>query len=297
MLIFYCFLSCENEHKVEYYNDGKIKKEYYLRDGKLNDIYKEYYPNGKLKQIHYYRDNVKVDSSITYYKSPDERIKGIIYWKTNGVDSLAKRVIFNINGDKLNEGSILHLGMDKFVPVGNWRYFDAQGRLKSTREYKNIDGKSYLNQVWSFNTEGDTLYYPTTYFEIIKAQDTFALNYPFRAAAILGLPIFKERKSEIYVVLPKSGFNFNSDFSNEKEIELDTFYNLTKDIVNQRWFPKDEFRFTVAFGKKIKKTGDYTVRGYIVEYFEQDSDSMGVIREENIKYFEIPIYVKDTIIK
>tara|TARA_R100001377_G_scaffold21872_1_gene11661 strand:+ start:94 stop:1008 length:915 start_codon:yes stop_codon:yes gene_type:complete len=295
LLVFFGFLSCRNEPIIEHHDNGAVWKEYYLKDNKLSNIYKEYFTNGKLKLIHRYKDNKRIDSSIYYYKTPVEKIKQIIYWNVNDRDSLAKQIGFSVNGKKSKEGNLLNLGLDSLSAIGNWKYFDDEGRLKSVREYKNIDKKSYLNQEWDFNNKGDTLFYPTHYFDIIKTKDTFALNYPFRAGAIIGLPIFKEKESEIYVVVPKSGFNFNKDFSNEKEIELDTFYNLTKDIKNQRWFPNDDFSLTVAFGKKFTSTGKHIVRGYIVEYYEQEPDSIGVIKEEHKKYFEIPIYVKDTI--
>lgn len=293
--LFFVF-SCDKKPILEYHDNGMVWKEYFLKEGNLDNIYKEYFTNGKLKLIHHYEDNVKMDSSIYYYKTPVETIKKIIYWSSIDKDGIIEQVSFDVNGNKLKEGYLIkNDNDDDLIAIGNWKYFDSIENLQSIREYKNITNRSYLNQEWSFNKNGDTLFYPSHYFDIIKAQDTFALNYPFKAAVIIGLPIFKEKKPEIYVVVPKSGYNFNKDFSNEKEIELDTFYNLTKDIKNQKWFPNDDFRLTVAFGKKFKEVGNHVVRGYIVEYYEQEPDSMGVIKEEHKKYFEIPIYVKDTI--
>ncbi|MDD7888277.1 hypothetical protein [Flavivirga sp. 57AJ16] len=288
MLIYSC-----NKLKTEYHDNGQKWKEYHRENNQYNGVFKEYFTNGKLKLVHNYKDNIKIDSSIYYYKIPVEKIMFINYW--NNSSDTVLQIGYDINGLKTNEGFLLKKNENDLIAVDKWKYFDKNGKLKSISEYKNIDGKGYLNQEWYFNNKGDTLFYPSHYFDILRNRDTFSFNYPFRAIATTKAPLFKNKKSQISVIVAKEGFNFNSDFSNEKEIEVDTFHNLTKDIKNQKWFLKESYPYTVAFGRKFETSGKKIVRGYILEYYEQEPDSNGISKEEHKKYFEIPIYIKDSL--
>lgn len=286
LFCFFILFSCNDKVEITYHDNGKIRKEYHLINGVIEGSYKEFFNNGKLKESHFYKRGKKIDTTRIYSYEGDLKVM-----RVHLQNGQTKYFDFYENG-KIKKEGILD---DKFINIGKWKFYSNEGDLTFIREYISINGNSYLNQVMKYNEDGYIFYYPSHYFEIFKTKDTFSLNDPFRAAAIIGLPIFKEKKSEIYVVVPKNGFNFNKDFSNGNEIELDTFYNLKKDTINQKWFPEDDFSLTVAFGKKFEKIGNHNVRGFIVEYYEQEPDSLGIIKKEHIKYFEVPIYVKDTI--
>ncbi|MDB9779279.1 hypothetical protein OAB54_03410 [Flavobacteriaceae bacterium] len=51
----------------------------------------------------------------------------------------------------------------------------------------------------------------------------------------------------------------------------------------------------VAFGRYFDKPGDNNLRGILVEYYDEEVAPDSVVRREHKYYFDIPVYVKDTI--
>ena len=185
-------------------------------------------------------------------------------------------------------------------PIGEWSYYDSTGLLKRKAEYLKIDGKAYLNQDWYFNKIGDTLRSKGSHFDIVFEKDTIFLNEPIKAKINLTAPLFKNKNSEILIVILKDySINFNKDFSNAKEVELDTTFslNLEKEIRAAIGITTDFGKYAI-FGRYFKSIGNKKFRGIIVEYFYQDSitsDSVRLNYFENKKYFEKDIYVVDSL--
>jgi len=185
-------------------------------------------------------------------------------------------------------------------PIGVWNYYDSTGILTRKAEYIKINGKSYINQDWFFNKIGDTLKNKGTHFKIVFEKDTIRLNEPIKAKIDLITPFFKNKYSNILVVIPKDfSINFNEDFSNLKEVNLDTTFNLNleKEMKKSLGLTTD-FGKSAIFGRYFNSVGKKKFRGILVEYFSQDSitsDSIKLNYFENKKYFEKDILVLDNI--
>tara|TARA_R110000796_G_scaffold24221_1_gene69180 strand:- start:968 stop:1651 length:684 start_codon:yes stop_codon:yes gene_type:complete len=185
-------------------------------------------------------------------------------------------------------------------PIGIWNYYDSTGILNRKAEYIKINGKSYINQDWFFNKNGDTLKNKGTHFKIVFEKDTIRLNEPIKAKIDLITPLFKNKNSNILVIVPKDySTNFNEDFSNINKVSLDTTFNLNleKEMKNALGLTTD-FGKSAAFGRYFNSSGKKKFRGILVEYFYKDSiisDSIKVNRFENKKYFEKDIFVMDNI--
>ena len=249
---------------------------------KLNRGYFEYYPNDSSK---IYKKSIKkteYDSVYFYYK----------------------------NGNIFKKGKRKKNGK----PFGIWNLYSENGNLREIREWFVIKNHSKINRVWYLNRNGDTISYKTqdsifnqkefindtlairstNYNKIYFKKDTLEFNEPMRASAYLGTPLLREKNSQLLVLIGKSKNNFNSDFSNETEVKLDTFYNLEIDKVNQKWFKNIEQKYFTVFGYYFKTPGNKTIRGYMLEYavgeFKNGTDSI-----TSKTYFEKLIYVKDSI--
>lgn len=213
--------------------------------------------------------------------------------------------IFYVNGNLFTTGYI----NEKNQKTGYWYYYTKEGQLSEIREHLIIKNMPYVNQqiffrgdkeVWfrakdpKFNLydqkdfQSDTLNYNLSFYtEFEVAKDTIFLNEPWLATAYYYTPVFKDKKSDVIVVLG----DFNEDFSNVKEVKRDTFFNLVKDVENQKWFPDDDFNYTLAFGKWFNTSGEKEIRGYVSEYFKDSIKNEHEIRT----YFKKRLFVKDSI--
>ncbi|GEM_PF-1132110 len=292
-LLIIVLVSCsKKEHKIVYYNSGELLSEYYLENNKLNGIYKEYYRNGNLKETHNYKNDIRIDSSIYYYKEPQKNIRKI---ENHISDSISKLIFYNYKANKLikSEG----MSYKDSILIGKWKYY-INGILIRVSEYKNIENKTYLNQEWDFNVNGDTICL-STFFKITKnVKDTLKLNQEFVSIVHVRCPYYKLEDSKILVCLPNSETKkMNKDFSNIKELGYKCFkdFKTTKiKVSTEDVNTKHLSRIT----KKFKTPGEKLVRGIIYEYLVKEKDSIGLDRAlENAHkmYFEIPVFVKDSV--
>jgi antitoxin component YwqK of YwqJK toxin-antitoxin module len=287
VILFVLVHSCKEKPLIEYHDNGNVSKKYFEKNGSYEGIYKDYYSSGNLMTIKYYAGGIEKDSSLYYYDDLGNNIEHINYYHSS--DSI-RQVYFYKSGIKKKEGYINEDG----IAIGKWQFYDDKQSLAYVKEFKKVNGKEYLNQVWSVNENKDTLYYKSHFFNLYTSRDTLLLNEPFKAIIRVDIPLFKEEKSSVYVLMPKGKKNFNKDFSNERKIELDTFYSLSKDLKNQKWFKdeKEKYPFIVAFGKKDLNLGKNVVRGIIVEHYFNKRDSSEFAHRS---YFEKDVYVRDTL--
>lgn len=212
---------------------------------------------------------------------------------------------FYLNGNLFTTGFI----NEKKQKVGHWYYYTKEGQLSEIREHLIIKNMPYVNQqiffrgdkeVWfkakdpKFNLydqqdfQSDTLNYNLSFYtEFEMGKDTISLNEPWLAAAYYYTPVFKDKKSDIVVVLG----DFNEDFSNVEEVKRDTFFSLAKDVENQKWFPDDNPNYTVVFGKLFNTSGEKEIKGYVSEYFKDSIKNEHEVRT----YFKNGLFVKDSI--
>ena len=171
---------------------------------------------------------------------------------------------------------------------GNWELYDRDSVLREIREWFTIKGESRENRVWHLNKSGDTIawreedslykqkefindtiYFRNTNYDYIWFnKDTINLNEPLTATVEIGSPVIRNYPANLRVLLARQEDNFNYDFSNEQEIKLDTFYDLTINTINQKWFPNANFKRIAIFGRWFDKPGEKIIRGYYQQYFK-----------------------------
>ena len=172
------------------------------------DTKKEYYENGKLKAIYILKDGVLIDSSI-FYNKEKSFIEKINYYLPN--DSIRTKFL-NENGKVESTGLFF-----KNQKYGKWKYFSKEGYLQKVFEYKNIEGKQYTNQGWQFNSNGDTIMGLGNYYKLkplpksIKLSEKLIMDFEYK-------PLLSENSTTtIYM-----SSEINNDFSNLNSITLDT---------------------------------------------------------------------------
>lgn len=290
ILALFLIYSCDNK-KIEYYDSGKVKNIYSLKNGKYHGLFEGYDNLGNIKKVHIYHEGEKSDSSV-YYKQTGN-INRIDYYKA-GV--IAYRKELYDNGKIKEEGKMLK---DQF-PIGRWKYYDNEGYLAQIKEFINIQNQPYLNQDWVFDHKGDTISKKSNYYVIDFEKDTITLEEPIRSIVYLKAPLFKGKNSSIMVIVPKEySENFNEDFSNLKEVIMDTTHNLNieKDYRGQLGL-EGNYQYSVFFGRYFNTPGLKKFRGIIVEYYYTEGmipDSLNQNYYEHKKYFEKDIFVLDTI--
>ncbi|WP_127844218.1 toxin-antitoxin system YwqK family antitoxin [Psychroflexus aestuariivivens] len=182
---------------------------------------------------------------------------------TNTNDSVEKENYYS-NGNLKSKGLI----DKKDQKIGSWKYFDNNGKLNRVVEYKIIENKSFINQDWKLNQKGDTLNNQSCYYQLTLEKDTIKLNEPIKVKIDLTAPCFRDRYSETYVILPKDySINFNEDFSNLDEMDLDTIYNLNSDPeLKEKLGLTTNWGKTVIFGRYYNSIGPKKLRGILVEF-------------------------------
>lgn len=259
-----------------------------MNNGALNGIYKEYFETGDVKLVHHFENGKKIDSSISFYPDSNNIVKVKKKWDEQEDYYLSE---YYSNGYIKFEGFV-----KDSVRIGTWNFYKNNGFIDKRKEYMNVHGGSYLNQVYNLNNNGDTLYNGSSFISIRTVKDTIVLNEPFQATAFVEVEFFKTKDSYIKVVVANVKENFTHDFSNEEEIKLDVFNNLSLDTTNQKWFPGVNKRHTAVFGKKFNSPGDKMVRGYVIEIFDQEpTETDSIIKRERNIYFDLRVFVKDSL--
>lgn len=262
------------------------------------------------------KDSELLEKTIYYYNMEKSPLYKINFHKENH-DSI---VFYYKNGNVFKNGKKNKKGNT----FGKWNYYTKEGFLSKTHEYfiinDDIDKGVRLNQVWYFNKERDTMFYGNSKFNIydqeeFKAEskgektsifvrfryanrkDTISIAEPLQGLAEDAAPFWESRNSNSYIVLGKEKHNFNKDFSNLKEVKLDTFVCLKNDKVNNpSSFPDYNPKYGIAFGRWFDTPGKKILRGYMVEHYKRKATpDDSIVSRQRRTYFEKVIYVKDTI--
>jgi hypothetical protein len=261
-----------------------------------NDISKR---NSENKTVEFYKNKTEF-KRITHYDNFDS----VHYFYRNG--NIFKR------GKQLNE-------KQKF---GKWILSDKDSNIREIREWFPFKGGSRLNQIWHLNKKGDTLAWryedsiykqkefindtvsrrATSYDVIYFNRDTLKMNEPIIGYVEIFSHLITDHPANVRVLLAREEKNYNYDFSNEKEVKLDTFYDLTKDTINQKWYKGAEFNDLATFGQWYKTVEEKTLRGYYQQYFmgptELDENGMKIDSVIGPKtFFEHKFIVIDSIPK
>jgi len=267
IIIFTVFNACNDKH-VELYENGNLKKEYFLKDGMLNGNYKEFFFNGNLKVTHVYSNNKKIDSSVFYDK--DDRIQEVIYYKKNSDTVFCKE--FD------NQKNILSKGFKfKGQKVKKWRFF-KNGQIYKVNEYFIINGKQYTNQGWYFNKSGDTIIGKGVFMDLSIPKNGL-INHEIPLKIFLKNPLISlESKVKLYVDLdPKN--KINSDFSNLDKVRL---IEINHHPENTRF---------AGSNLVYRTSGIKTIKGYLLEYLEKTTTKNNIFRQEHRIYFSISLHI------
>ncbi len=237
-----------------------------------------YYVSRNLKQKKFYDINSnRLDSSKIYFDST-KRILKIKDVSIN--DSVLKSTFFYENGSIEAEGFYKN-----GLKFNNWHFYRNDGTLSQKIEYKIVNGEQYLNQRMRFDVNGVPIYEGSHFYDYETSNDTIQINEDVKFLFHLKNPFFSP-KSDVYILKPKLNYEFNNDFSNLNEIELDTIYSLVKthDMKNQN--------LSVAFALNFSKPGNKIVKGILVEEIDKDRmemDSLDILQTRY--YFDKALYV------
>ena len=250
----------------------------------------------------YLSKSVKEDTLKIKYKNNSNKIKTVVY-PDGEITKYYK------NGNIFSKGK-LNKDMQR---ISDWRFYTIEGKLSEIREYFIVKGRSVVNQAIYFDHKGykifnsdksfnkfdqaefssDTLKFDRSFFkEIILQKDTLYLGESLKGALFYYTPLYnKNDNSKCVLIIGGERKKINNEFSNLKKATKDTFDNILNDSINQKYFPDDDPEYTFVFGKKYQTVGKKYLRGYLSEYYFDDSQNKNEVRI----YFEKEIIVKDTI--
>ena len=222
----------------------------------------------------------KLNEEVEYYSNNPK----VVFKKTIHLTDFDSIYYFYDNGILFKKGK----QYKENQKIGNWELYDRNSKLREIREWFTIYEKSRLNRVWHLNKKGDTIswrsedtiykqkefihdtiYFRNTNYDYIWFnKDTISLNESLKATVEIGSPVIRNYPANLRVILANKKENFKYDFSNEKEIKLDSFYDLTIDTINQEWFPNANFKQITVFGRWFEKPGEKIIRGYYQQYYK-----------------------------
>jgi antitoxin component YwqK of YwqJK toxin-antitoxin module len=262
MMVVLLLSSCNS--KKTYYPNGNMKEEYKVNRNKKNGTYLSYYETGKIKERHLFNLDINVDSSLFY--------------RDNEENSIEKKLKYLINDtvlvQKFFESGILKSEGKKIYnkKINYWKYYHPTGQLSDYLEYLNIDKKEYLNNRISYNVKGDTVFNKSNFYILKTVKDTFKTNQLIRFNLFLVAPLFSN-DSEVLAFIPKNALSdFDLNFSNFENIEVDTIINFKNDGITHKNFSDDApLNRVIGFDLSFSKTGNKNVRGYIEEKNENTS--------------------------
>ncbi len=177
--------------------------------------------------------------------------------------------------------------METTNKIGIKKFKVADKNIKdSIVEYIKIDGNEYANQIWLISKTNDTI--GGNYFNSY-INDTTKLGEVTRLRFVLTKPTI-DWASEMFVVLPYDDDELKSDFSNLREIKLDTFHSLKNDEIphlelNELDLPLNHI---TEFGLDYENPGKKRVRGIVVERGKKYNK-----KYERRLFFDESLYIKE----
>lgn len=213
IFIFSCLvMSCENDThflKINKYPTGELltKTSYSLKDSLIDGAYKEYFKNGQIKKIIYFKNGIPIDSAMQFFETGELEFK-----EMKKLDTIHTYHYF-----KTGEVSLYKkfLNTDPTIEIDWSVFYDMKGDISDSIQHIRFKGSSYMNQrINYFKNEiniDSSNYYRFT-LNKIENTDRFYLKITYE-------PFIK--KAHVFFILGKQ---LNSDFSNIREVELDTIF-------------------------------------------------------------------------
>ena len=247
------FNGCNSSNK-EYYKDGNLKSEYFIKNDKIDGIYKEFYESGELKLVANYNNGHLNGASRVFYKNGS--IKSIEYFTRGLLNGECK--YYNNFGriDTIKNFILINPKFYKGVDLVNFH--------KLIREVfsDSIRGKvSQLNSLMIINSGGKVDLKKSHYFDILLKNDTISFNDSLNAVLVFEYRLNAEKTK--YAVI---------QFANEK-LDLYNVFQTKSDFVYMR--------------QKPHKRGVNYLCGYIEEYTPYGFDTL-----TNVLFFKRKYFVK-----
>jgi hypothetical protein len=256
---------------------------------------------------------IKQNETIEYYKNNPK----VVFKRTVHLADFDSVYFFYDDGILFKKGKQYRENQK----IEKWELYDRDSDLREIREWFTIKGKSQANRAWNFNKKGDTIawrtedsiykqtefindtiFFRNTIYDVIFFnRDTIKLNEPIRGYVQIFSSVIRDQPSNIRAFIAKDSTNYNYDFSNDKEVNLAKFNDLTIDTKNQKWAGNGTDFSKLAFiGLRFDSVGDKYLRGYYQQYsfgpFSKDKNGQKVDSIIGHKiYFEKKLYVKDSI--
>lgn len=164
----------------EYYPNGQLKSEFYIKDGKLDGINRCWYLNGQIQLYSKYKNGQQIDTSIAYLENGKKmifeifengtQIQSISYYDNGKIQSETYNPInsnkINYRKDYYENGKLkFHTSISNSTFGGEGIYYDSNGNIEYKGNYK--DGQK--DGIWN-------KFEPST-GQIID-KDTFYFNKP-----------------------------------------------------------------------------------------------------------------------
>jgi len=164
----------------EYYPNGKIQREFFIKDGKLEGYSKSWYSNGQLEFYSKYKNGQQVDTSITYLENGQVRffeifkdgksIYDIHYYDNGQIKSETHNPIksneINYRKDYYENGKLkLKIAVSNSTFNGEGIYYDNNENIQYKGNYK----VGQKDGIW--------FKFDTSTGQIVD-QDTFYFNKP-----------------------------------------------------------------------------------------------------------------------
>ncbi|NCP58750.1 MAG: hypothetical protein GW839_00405 [Flavobacteriales bacterium] len=290
LLAFLLFFSCKRKERYYYptgelysiielnkegENDGTIKKMYITgelegigsyRNGKKNGFFREFYKTGELRSVEKFINGSWIDTTK--------------YFKKNGKISILKyRDNDKVFQETINESNlIIAKGEIRDTSKVNWwYYYGNNGKLKQKIEYLLINKKQHINQIYSYDEEGEIVR-DSSNFYTIDLQDTIRVNM-LEIGSLKLLPLLSKSTSFFKIY-----FSY-TDYLNNDVIPVDSSYG-TIDKPAKLWV-------------KFKEEGQKKIKGYVLEENifhkpnQKDSLAEDIYYLEHKMYFEKIVYVKE----
>lgn len=264
-VVFVC--SCKKDThyvKKHYYPTGELLTEitYNIKDSLKDGSYKEYYKNKQLKQLMFFKDDKPVDSALQYHKNG--RIK---FREIRGKDTI-KTVHYHDNGVKFIEGNFLN--REKPIESGWFKFYRKNESLSDSVEYINVNNKGYLNQRYHYDenkkiVKDSSRYYSFQLSQIKDSTYQYKISYE---------PMIKDAKVCLIV-----DSDINENFSNLKELEMDTIFMKNNSITAT---------ITTKTPYKKQKGFFYEYKAYVKDTVSEDSVRMTI--KEKYTYFNTITY-------
>lgn len=265
-LVFMLLCSCSNSQnrEIEYYDDGSLKSEYFLKNELKEGDFVEYFKNGKVKYRINYEAGKKSGKAIYYYETGE--IYGVTYFK-NDVNHGETRNYYK-NG-KMKDFGIFYDGVIR----GDMTEYREDGTLRKKLHIVNYQKKQKTSGILTYDN-GE------------KVIDDY--RFPHRTPKADTIKLGEKYIVEVYLNNPEldSSYAVYGDYRDD--------FTLTS-LASIDTIAMKNHKVTLAF--KPLKSGLNYARGYIVNtgMIKRKLDD-GTIEEVEGQtppiYFEQRYYVK-----